>query len=82
MPRYYGHFEGDAQQYRERDEVKSSRAMSDPIKKFLQDPRSEDLSKNEIENLDNEISELIETGLEKAYSATSHLMSSCTQMFT
>ena len=44
--------------------------MSDPIKKFLQDPRSEDLSKNEIENLDNEISELIETGLEKAYSAT------------
>ena len=27
-------------------------------------------SKNEIENMDNEISELIETGLEKAYSAT------------
>ncbi|MAA77525.1 MAG: ABC transporter substrate-binding protein [Rhodobiaceae bacterium] len=70
VPRYYGHFEGDAQQYRERDEVKSSRSMSDPIKKFLQDPRSEGLSKNEIEKLDNEISELIENGLEKAYSAS------------
>lgn len=70
VPRYYGHFEGDAQQYRDKDEIKSSRAMSDPIKKFLQDPRSESLSKDEIEKIDNEITGLIDRGLEKAYAAS------------
>lgn len=70
VPRYYGHFEGDAQQYRDKDEIKSSRAVSDPIKKFLQDPRSESLSKDEIEKIDSEITGLIDRGLERAYAAS------------
>lgn len=69
VPRYYGHFEGDPQQYRDKQELKDSRATSDPIKKFLQDERTATLAQDEIEKIDAEIQATIDAGLERAYAA-------------
>jgi TPP-dependent pyruvate/acetoin dehydrogenase alpha subunit len=69
VPRYYGHFEGDNQKYRDRSELKASRLASDPIKNFLQDDRSGGLSKEEIEEVDSAILAQLDAGIERALAA-------------
>ena len=59
--RWYGHFEGDMQKYRDSKEVEKLRATSDPLIKFEQRAVSEfDISAEELREIDEEITELIE----------------------
>ena len=67
--RYYGHFEGDAQQYRDGDELEASRATSDPIANFLADPRCSDLESSRIKGIDEEIQRVLNAGVERALAA-------------
>ena len=67
--RYYGHFEGDAQQYRDASELAASRAAADPIPRFLADPRCGDLDKDRILEIDESIQALLDAGVERALAA-------------
>ena len=67
--RYYGHFEGDAQAYRDQDELAQERAVSDPIPRFLADPRAAALSADIIAEIDAGILAEIDRGFETAYAA-------------
>lgn len=67
--RYYGHFEGDAQQYRDADELEASRAASDPIPRFLADPRCSDLQSSRIDAIDAQIQDILNAGVERALAA-------------
>jgi pyruvate dehydrogenase E1 component alpha subunit len=67
--RYYGHFEGDAQQYRDADELGRSRASSDPIAKFLADERCSDLDSAKIAQIDADIQSILDAGVERALAA-------------
>ncbi|TDG13317.1 thiamine pyrophosphate-dependent dehydrogenase E1 component subunit alpha [Seongchinamella unica] len=71
--RYYGHFEGDAQQYRDSTELESSRITSDPIPKFLADSRCSDLETARIEQIDAEILASLDAGVERALAAADPL---------
>ena len=50
--RYYGHFEGDPQAYRDDAELKSQREAGDPLPRFLSDRRSEPLDEACIADVD------------------------------
>ena len=67
--RYYGHFEGDAQAYRNAEELKASRAASDPIARFLADARCSELDSSVIEQIDREIQDALDAGVERALAA-------------
>ena len=67
--RYYGHFEGDAQDYRDSEELEASRAASDPITNFLADSRCSDLESNRIDEIDNTIQSVLDAGVKRALAA-------------
>lgn len=67
--RYYGHFEGDAQQYRDAEELEASRAANDPIPKFLADARCSDLESSRIDSIDAQIQDTLDAGVERALAA-------------
>lgn len=59
--RWYGHFEGDMQLYREPNEVDRLRATADPLLKFeARATQEHDISAAELREIDEEIRELIE----------------------
>jgi pyruvate dehydrogenase E1 component alpha subunit len=67
--RYYGHFEGDAQAYRDQAELQAERAVSDPLPRFLADPRAAALSEEKIAEIDAAILAEIDRGFEVTYAA-------------
>ena len=67
--RYYGHFEGDAQAYRNQAELDAERAVSDPLPRFLADPRAAALTEEKIAEIDAAILEEIDRGFEVTYAA-------------
>jgi pyruvate dehydrogenase E1 component alpha subunit len=67
--RYYGHFEGDPQQYRDAAEIAASRANADPIEKFLADPRCKNLDPAQIAAIDAEIQSILDAAVERALAA-------------
>jgi pyruvate dehydrogenase E1 component alpha subunit len=67
--RYYGHFEGDAQQYRDAAELQSSRAAADPVPRFLADARCSELDPDRIGEIDRSIQALLDAGVERALAA-------------
>jgi acetoin:2,6-dichlorophenolindophenol oxidoreductase subunit alpha len=68
--RWYGHFEGDMQLYRDPQEVDRLRATADPLVKF-EDRAIRDfgIGKDELVEIDEEIAELIEDRVAAAKSA-------------
>ena len=65
--RFSGHYIGDPQVYRPKDEVRKLRETQDPIENL----RSElGLSDDEFEELDNEVTELVEGSVEFAKNGT------------
>ena len=59
--RWYGHFEGDMQKYRESKEVERLRKSSDPLVRFEERATREfDITAEELREIDEEIAELIE----------------------
>lgn len=59
--RWYGHFEGDMQLYRDPKEVDRLRVTSDPLKKFEERVTGEfDISADELREIDEEIVELVD----------------------
>ena len=70
LNRYYGHFEGDAQTYRGKDEVKNLRATIDCLDRFRAKGTSADLlSEAELDVIDGEVAALIDGSVEKAKAA-------------
>ena len=67
--RYYGHFEGDPQQYRDAAEIAAARTNADPIEKFLQDPRCKDLDPAQIAAIDADIQSSLDAAVERALAA-------------
>ena len=68
--RWYGHFEGDMQRYREAQEVPRLRATADPLVKFEERVTREfDLEADELREIDAEIGELIEEKVNAAKAA-------------
>ncbi len=72
-PRYYGHFEGDAQQYRDAGELEAARKNADPITKFLADPRCSGLEQDRIQQIDDDIQASLDAGVERALAAADPL---------
>jgi TPP-dependent pyruvate/acetoin dehydrogenase alpha subunit len=59
--RWYGHFEGDMQKYRESKEVDRLRKGADPLVRFEERVTREfDISAEELREIDEELAELIE----------------------
>ena len=70
LNRYYGHFEGDAQTYRGTDEVKKLRADQDCIVRFAKRVTETGmLAGSELEAIDQEVFDLIESAVADAKSA-------------
>jgi pyruvate dehydrogenase E1 component alpha subunit len=67
--RYYGHFEGDAQAYRDAGELASSREKSDPIARFLGDERAQAIGAERVAEIDREILEALDRGVARALAA-------------
>jgi TPP-dependent pyruvate/acetoin dehydrogenase alpha subunit len=68
--RWYGHFEGDMQKYRESKEVDGLRKTADPLVRFEERAtRDFDISAEELREIDEEIAELIEDRVGAAKSA-------------
>jgi len=67
--RYYGHFEGDAQDYRDQEVLKKERLEGDPIPRFISDDRSAGLSPEVMSDIDTEIFAEIDQGIEVALAA-------------
>ena len=65
--RLVGHYVGDPQVYRDKDEVRRLRETEDPITKLRE---KLELSDDEFEELDTEIVEIVEASVEFAKSAT------------
>lgn len=68
--RFFGHFEGDPQKYRAKDEVKQHRAEKDCLKKFRADvlPKG-NISEVELDKIDNDVLELIDEAIDAARAA-------------
>ena len=59
--RWYGHFEGDMQKYRESKEVERLRKSSDPLVRFEERvTRDFDISAEELREIDEELAELVD----------------------
>lgn len=68
--RWYGHFEGDMQTYRESNEVANLRASSDPLIKFTQQVTSQHgITASALAQIDQEIADLIDTKVAEAIAA-------------
>ena len=67
--RYYGHFEGDAQAYRDNEEMKRQRKEGDPIPRFLADPRASILDAELINTIDAQIQADLDHAVEQALAA-------------
>ncbi len=67
--RYYGHFEGDAQAYRDNEEMKRQRMEGDPIPRFLADPRASVLDEELINTIDAQIQADLDHAVEQALAA-------------
>lgn len=68
--RYYGHFEGDAQTYRPKGEVKGARANNDPLKRFAAAVVAADLIDSaELEKIDKEVLAQIDSAVTAAKAA-------------
>jgi pyruvate dehydrogenase E1 component alpha subunit len=65
--RLAGHYIGDPQVYRPKDEVQRLRETEDPITKLREEL---DLADDEFEELDNEVTELVEASVEFAKNGT------------
>ena len=70
LNRYYGHFEGDAQTYRAKDEVKNLRATIDCLDRFRDKVTSAELLDNKaLDAVDEEVANLIDDSVAKAKAA-------------
>lgn len=70
LNRYYGHFEGDAQTYRGKDEVKNIRATRDCLDKFREKVTSASLLDDaDLNAIDGEVAEHIDDAVDKAKAA-------------
>ena len=67
--RYYGHFEGDAQAYRDTEEMQRQRIEGDPLPKFLADPRASALDAETVAQIDAQIQEALDHAVERALAA-------------
>ncbi len=68
--RYFGHFEGDAQTYRAKDEVKKLRETKDCIKNFARRAISSELAAEEdLAAIDQQVASLIEDAVAEAKGA-------------
>jgi pyruvate dehydrogenase E1 component alpha subunit len=68
--RYYGHFEGDAQTYRAKDEVKNIRATKDCLDKFRAKVTGAKLLENsDLDAVDTDVAEIIDNSVDRAKSA-------------
>ena len=68
--RFFGHFEGDPQRYRAKDEVERHRAERDCLKNFVARVTEEGwLSADDIAAIDTEVLALIDTAIEQAQSS-------------
>ena len=70
LNRYYGHFEGDAQTYRGKDEVKKLRDEKDCLKLFhSRVTETKLLDRKQLEGIDREVMGLIENAVMRAKAA-------------
>jgi len=67
--RYYGHFEGDAQAYRDTEEMQRQRIEGDPLPRFLADPRASALDAETVAQIDAQIQEALDHAVERALAA-------------
>jgi pyruvate dehydrogenase E1 component alpha subunit len=68
--RWYGHFEGDMQKYRESKEVDRLRKTADPLVRFEERvTRDFDISAEELREIDEELTELVEESVAVAKAA-------------
>ncbi|MGI9247358.1 MAG: thiamine pyrophosphate-dependent dehydrogenase E1 component subunit alpha [Steroidobacteraceae bacterium] len=68
--RWYGHFEGDMQKYRESKEVHKLRAAADPLVRFEDRVTSEfGISAEELREIDEELAELVDERIDAAKAA-------------
>lgn len=68
--RYYGHFEGDMQRYRARDEVAKHRAEKDPLDRMIRRLTTEfDIEPAALEAIDREILDLLDVKVAEAKAA-------------
>jgi pyruvate dehydrogenase E1 component alpha subunit len=68
--RWYGHFEGDMQLYRKAGEVDELRKNSDPLIKFEARVTAEfDISAEELREIDEELTEIIDEAVDLAKAA-------------
>lgn len=69
LTRYYGHFEGDAQTYRDMDELKEMREVRDCMKQFRDATIAAGLlDASQLDDIDGEVERLIEDSVIKAKS--------------
>jgi TPP-dependent pyruvate/acetoin dehydrogenase alpha subunit len=67
LDRFFGHFEGDNQNYRGPDEVKEIRANKDCIKRFSKTLTSDtEITLEDLAAIDNDVQALIDDAVEKA----------------
>ena len=67
--RYYGHFEGDAQAYRDDVEMRAQREAGDPLPRFLADERVKGLAGETVATIDAEIFAELDRTVELALAA-------------
>jgi pyruvate dehydrogenase E1 component alpha subunit len=65
ITRYYGHFEGDPQNYRAKDEVPRLRETMDCLKRFRASTEAQ-LSASDLDAIDTQVLELIEAAVTQA----------------
>lgn len=76
--RYFGHFEGDPQKYRAKDEVARHRAEMDCLKNFRNQANDLDIAPAELDDIDKQVLQLIEEAVEAARAAPPADMSEVT----
>jgi pyruvate dehydrogenase E1 component alpha subunit len=70
LNRYFGHFEGDAQTYRGKDEVKKLREAKDCLKLFSSRvTEARLLEKQQLADIDKETADIIENAVRRAKAA-------------
>ena len=70
ITRFYGHFEGDPQKYRAKDEVKNFRESKDCLKNFRKRVTDEGwLTDADLDAIDDEVLKLIDEAVEQAQAA-------------
>ena len=70
LDRFFGHFEGDNQNYRPKDEVKNLRDNKDCIKRFANKVTADtDISPEDLANIDAEVQALIDDAVAQALAA-------------